>query len=115
MKIQHSQGAQWLSGRVCVWRLSGRWFGASPASLGPYLVLVQPRKIRPCLTERLLMGCKESNQTKQNTVQSLYNARFWVHYEEWITGDKNISILHLSYRTSDIQFSLVLQTHALVL
>ena len=26
--------------------------------------LVQPRKTRPCLTERLLMGCKELNQTK---------------------------------------------------
>ena len=30
-------------------------------------------------------------------------------------GDKNISILHLSCRTSDLQFSFVLQTHALVL
>ena len=30
------------------------------------LVLVQPRKARPCLTERLLMGHKESNQTKSN-------------------------------------------------
>ena len=30
-------------------------------------------------------------------------------------GDKNISILHLSCRTSDLQFSLVLQTHVLVL
>ena len=30
----------------------------------PSLVLVQPRKNRPCLTERLLMGPKESNQTK---------------------------------------------------
>ena len=29
----------------------------------PSLVLVQPRKTRPCLTERLLMGRKESNQT----------------------------------------------------
>ena len=29
-----------------------------------YIVLVQPRKTRPCLTERLLMGRKESNQTK---------------------------------------------------
>ena len=28
----------------------------------PSLVLVQPRKTRPCLTERLLMGRKESNQ-----------------------------------------------------
>ena len=27
-------------------------------------ILVQPRKTRPCLTERLLMGRKESNQTK---------------------------------------------------
>ena len=48
---------------------------ASPASLrcGPWarhiypsLVLVQPRKTHPCLTERLLMGHKESHQTKQN-------------------------------------------------
>ena len=30
----------------------------------PSLVLVQPRKNHPCLTERLLMGRKESNQTK---------------------------------------------------
>ena len=30
-------------------------------------------------------------------------------------GDKNISILHSPCRTSDLQFSLVLQTHALVL
>ena len=32
--------------------------------LGPSLVLVQPRKTRPCLTERMLMGHKESTQTK---------------------------------------------------
>ena len=30
----------------------------------PSLVLVQPRKTHPCLTERLLMGRKESNQIK---------------------------------------------------
>ena len=30
----------------------------------PSLVLVQPRKTCPCLTERLLNGRKESNQTK---------------------------------------------------
>ena len=28
-----------------------------------------------------------------------------------LSGDKNISILNLSCRTSDLQFSLVLQTH----
>ena len=27
--------------------------------------IVQPRKTHPCLTERLLMGCKESNQTNK--------------------------------------------------
>ena len=31
----------------------------------PSLVLVQPGKTCPCLTERLLMRRKESNQTKQ--------------------------------------------------
>ena len=30
-------------------------------------------------------------------------------------GDPNVSIINLSCRTSDLQFSLVLQTHALVL
>ena len=68
-------GAQWLSGRVLDSRPRVR---ASPASLRcgplarhiyPSLVLVQPRKTRPCLTERLLMGRKESNQTnKQNSL-----------------------------------------------
>ena len=33
--------------------------------INPSLVLVQPRKTRPFITERLLMGCKESNQTKK--------------------------------------------------
>ena len=32
----------------------------------PSLVLDQPRKNRPCLTERLLMGCKELNQTNKS-------------------------------------------------
>ena len=30
-------------------------------NINPSLVLVQPRKTRPFITERLLMGCKESN------------------------------------------------------
>ena len=40
-------------------------------TLNPTLVLVQTRKTRPCLTERLLMGRKESNQTNKNKVTSL--------------------------------------------
>ena len=31
------------------------------------IVLVQPRKTRPCLTERVLMERKESNQSKKTT------------------------------------------------
>ena len=34
---------------------------------GPSLVLVQPRKTRPSLSERLLMGRKESNQTNKSS------------------------------------------------
>ena len=34
-------------------------------NINPSLVQVQPRKTRPFITERLLMGGKESNQTKQ--------------------------------------------------
>ena len=33
-------------------------------NIPPSLVLVQPRKTRPFITERLLMGRKDSNQTK---------------------------------------------------
>ena len=33
-------------------------------NINPSLVLVQPRKTRPFITERLLMGRKESNQTR---------------------------------------------------
>ena len=62
-------GAQWLNGRVprdrgfephrrhCVVSLSN--------AIIPSLVLVQPRKTRPFITERLWIGRKESNQTNQ--------------------------------------------------
>ena len=38
-------------------------------NINPSLVLVQPRKTRPFITERLLMGRKESNQTNKQTKQ----------------------------------------------
>ena len=61
-----AEGAQWLSGRVLDSRPKGRGFephrGHCVVSLSkninPSLVLVQPRKTRPFITERLLMGCK---------------------------------------------------------
>ena len=74
-----SKGAQWLSGRALDSRPKGRGFEPHPRhcvvslskNINPSLVLVQPRKIRPFITERLLMGCKESNQTnKQNKPES---------------------------------------------
>ena len=37
----------------------------------PSLVLVKPRNTLPGLTERLLMGRKESNQTKINTKKTV--------------------------------------------
>ena len=39
----------------------------------------------------------------------------WAWEYRWYIRRQNLSILHLSCRTSDLQFSLVLQTHALVL
>ena len=69
------KGAQWLSGRVLDLRPKGRGFEphrrhcvvSLSKNINPSLVLVQPRKTRPYITERLLMGRKESNQTnKQN-------------------------------------------------
>ena len=66
-------GAQWLSGRVLDSRLRGRRFKphlrhcvvSLSKNINPSLVLVQPRKNRPFITERLLMGHKESNLLKQ--------------------------------------------------
>ena len=77
--------AQWKS----AWfETEGQRVRASPASLGcdpwarhisPRLVLVQPRKTHPCLTERLLMEHKESNQTnKQKTLIFYALLNFWL-------------------------------------
>ena len=69
-------GVQWLSGRVLDSRPRGRGFEphrrhcvvSLSKNINPSLVLVQPRKTHPFKTERLLMGCKESNQT--NTLET---------------------------------------------
>ena len=39
-------------------------------NINPCLVLVQPRKTRPYITERLLMGRKESNQANKRCLKS---------------------------------------------
>ena len=68
-------GAQWLGGRVLDSRPKGCGFEphrrhcvvSLSKNINPSLVLVQPRKTRPFITERLLMGRKESSQTKKLT------------------------------------------------
>ena len=65
------KGAQCLSGRVLNSRPRGRGFEpyrrhcivSLSKNINPSLVLLQPRKTPPFITERLLMGRKESNQT----------------------------------------------------
>ena len=84
------EGAQWLSGRVLDLRPKGRGFEphrrhfvvSLSKNINPSLVLVQPRKTRPYITERLSMGHKESNQTnKQNqkTNKISFYTFFMVH------------------------------------
>ena len=68
----HDMGVQWLSGKVLDLRPKGRGFEphcvvSSSKNINPSLVLIQPRKTCPFITERLLMGHKESNQTKTNS------------------------------------------------
>ena len=60
--------------QVLVPRPANKWFEphrrhcivSLSKNINPSLVLVQPRKTRPFITERLLMGRKESNQTNKN-------------------------------------------------
>ena len=73
MSDKKMQGAQWLSGRVLDSRPRGSGFEphwrhcvvSFSKTINPSLVLVQPRKTRPFIIKRLLMGRKESYQTKQ--------------------------------------------------
>ena len=69
-------GGQWLSGRVLDSRPKGCGFEphqrhcvmSLSKNISPSLVLVQPRKTHPFITERLLMGCKESNLTYKQDI-----------------------------------------------
>ena len=70
---QDRMGAEWLSGRVLDSRPRGRGFEPHQChcvvslskNIKSSLVLVQLRKTRPFITERLLMGRKESNKTNK--------------------------------------------------
>ena len=69
--------------RVLDSRPKGRGFQPHPRhcvvslskNINPSLVLVQSRKTCPFITERLLMGRKESNQTKTNMMYKQFPNR----------------------------------------
>ena len=76
-----------LTGVTVLWSLSKTHF--------PSLVLVKPRKTHPYITERLLMGRKESNQTNHALTSGcevyhaktdgtiLYKTRYWKKIDEY--------------------------------
>ena len=74
--LNYYMGAQWLSGRGLDSRPKGRRFESHrrhcvvslSKNINPSLVLVQPRKTHPFISERLLMGRKESNQTNKQII-----------------------------------------------
>ena len=74
--FESQEGAQWLSGRVLDSRPKGRGFETQrrhcvlslSKNINPSLVQVQPKKTRSFITERLLMGRKESNQANKQTI-----------------------------------------------
>ena len=69
------------SGRVLDSRPRGRGFEflrphcvvSLSKNINPSLVLIQPRKTRPFITERLSMGRKESNQTNKTLWAQLFD------------------------------------------
>ena len=65
-------------------------------NINPSLVLVQPRKTHPFVTERLLMGRKESNQTNKQTSMTSSNSHLFqlLHstFNILITANSNIWI-----------------------
>ena len=101
-------GAQWLSGRVLDSRPRGSGWGRGfephgchcvvslSKNINPSLVLVQPMKARPFITERLLMGRKESIK-KQPHKQTI-----WTHSES------NLFTVVLTKSDSDELFCLQL-------
>ena len=83
-------GGQWVSGRVLDLRPMGCGFEpnwrlcvvslSKNFGIKPSLLLVLPKKIHPFITERLLMGRKESNQTQKNSDIQLIQLHDSIHH-----------------------------------
>ena len=110
--IELMRGVQWLSGSVLDSRPRGRGFvphqGHCIVSLSkninPNIVLVQPRKTRPFITERLLMGRKESNQTN-NQIDSYIC--FFFHRERQERQQQSQGRQHTQGQAREAQAGLV--------
>ena len=102
-------GAQWLSGRVLDARPKGRGFEphrrhcvmSMSKNINPSLVLVQPRKTRPFITERLLMGSKESNKKIKKLIESWiirssHKPGFTLHLQETRSIHDSINFYELN-------------------
>ena len=89
-------GVQWLTGRVFDTRPKGCGFEphrrpcvvSLSKNINPSLVLVQPRKICPYITERLLMGLKESNQTNKQIIPT-WPKDFWLGCKQNVKKHNN--------------------------
>ena len=101
----YSVGSRERSGSMveCLTRDRGAAGSTSPASLrcGPWarhiypsLVLVQPRKTRPCLTERLLMGRKESNKHSVGSWKACCSKCSYKQCRHWINDAKETAWIH---------------------
>ena len=78
-----------LTGATALWSLS---------KTHPNLVLVQPRKTHPCITERLVMGCNKQNNYQEKDQVKIF-------------GSYNITLLYpnrysyeLRYKKLDLTF-----------
>ena len=60
-------------------------------NINPSLVLVLPRKTRPFITERLLMGGKESNQSNNNEVCNKGTALYEDNLKDILTSDSCVA------------------------
>ena len=89
-------GAQWLSGRVLDSRpraagssLTGVTALWSLRKTHPSLVLVQPRKTRPYITEILFMGRNDSNKTNKNSAFTRYYSKL---FHQILAGETTVIV-----------------------
>ena len=79
-------------------------------NINPNLVLVQPRKTCPFISEILLMGCKESNQTKTYwfDLRRQEYVLAWLKIADRDVKHQHVLALVLSMTTETWHFSLIL-------